>query len=66
MFFQATKEIRGHVERLKAMYGSGIKALDDLAVELDKNSQSTFEILNSQVLMHSSTLEDVSRLYTYR
>ncbi|CAL9138541.1 unnamed protein product [Musa acuminata var. zebrina] len=55
---EATKEIRGHVERLKAMYGSGIKALDDLAVELDKNSQSTFEILNSQVLMHSSTLED--------
>ncbi|THU45600.1 hypothetical protein C4D60_Mb02t19700 [Musa balbisiana] len=62
---EATKEIRGHVERLKEMYGSGIKALDDLAVELDKNSQSTFEILNSQVLMHSSTLEDVSRLYTY-
>lgn len=56
---QATEGIRGHVERLKALYGSGIKALDDLSGELDKNSLSTFGILNSQVQMHSSTLEDV-------
>ncbi|XP_064973361.1 kinesin-like protein KIN-5A isoform X2 [Musa acuminata AAA Group] len=55
---EATKEIRGHVERLKAMYGSGIRALDDLVGELDKNSQSTFERLNSLVLLHSSTLKD--------
>ncbi|XP_074592694.1 kinesin-like protein KIN-5A isoform X1 [Curcuma longa] len=55
---EATKGVRGHVERLKALYGSGIKALDDLSGELDKNSLSTFGILNSQVQMHSSTLED--------
>ncbi|XP_042459706.1 kinesin-like protein KIN-5A [Zingiber officinale] len=55
---EATKGVRGHVERLKALYGSGIKALDELSGELDKNSLSTFGILNSQVQMHSSTLED--------
>ncbi|URE19822.1 KISc [Musa troglodytarum] len=55
---EVTKEIRGHVERLKAMYGSGIRALDDLVGELDKNSQSTFERLNSLVLLHSSMLKD--------
>lgn len=42
------------------MYGSGIRALDDLAGELDKNSQSTYGKLNSQVLMHSTTLDAVS------
>lgn len=41
------------------MYGSGIRALDDLAGELDKNSQSTYGKLNSQVLMHSTTLDAV-------
>ncbi|WOL08474.1 kinesin-like protein KIN-5A [Canna indica] len=55
---EAMKEIREHVERLKAIYGSGIRALDDLSGELDKNSQSTFERLNSQVILHSSALED--------
>ncbi|KAJ8471575.1 hypothetical protein OPV22_025918 [Ensete ventricosum] len=55
---ETTKEIRGHVERIKAMYGSGIRALNDLVGELDKNSESTFERLNSQVLLHSSMLKD--------
>ena len=41
------------------MYGSGIKALDDLAAELDGNSQSTFGRLNSEVSKHSSALGDV-------
>lgn len=54
----ATDELRGLVEKLKAMYGSGIKVLDDLAGELDENSQSTFGNLKSQVLTHSSALED--------
>jgi len=42
------------------MYGSGIRALDNLAGELDENSQSTFGNLNTQVQMHTSSLEDVS------
>ena len=42
------------------MYGSGIKALDDIAGELEGNSQSTFLDLNSAVSRHSSALEDVS------
>lgn len=41
------------------MYGSGIKVLDELAGELDGNSQSTFGQLNSEVSKHSSTLEEV-------
>ncbi|KAL0292088.1 UNVERIFIED_CONTAM: Kinesin-like protein KIN-5D [Sesamum calycinum] len=32
---QATEELRGHLEKLKTIYGSGIKALDNLAGELD-------------------------------
>ncbi|WOL14877.1 kinesin-like protein KIN-5A [Canna indica] len=55
---KATEELRVHVERLKEMYGSGVRALDDLAGELDRNSEETLGRLNSQVLMHSSTLED--------
>ncbi|XP_010253418.1 PREDICTED: kinesin-like protein KIN-5D isoform X2 [Nelumbo nucifera] len=56
---EATEELRERVENLKAMYGSGIKALDDLAGELDGNSQSTFGNLNSEVSKHSSALEDL-------
>lgn len=41
------------------MYGSGIKALDDLAGELNSNSQSTFGQLNSEVSKHSSAFEEV-------
>ncbi|KAH6765604.1 P-loop containing nucleoside triphosphate hydrolases superfamily protein [Perilla frutescens var. hirtella] len=55
---EATEELRGHLEILKTMYGSGIKALDDLAGELDSNSHSTFGRLNSEVSKHSSTLEE--------
>lgn len=45
------------------MYGSGIKALDGIAGELDGNSRSTFGDLNSEVSKHSHVLEDVSNLY---
>ncbi|XP_022852560.1 kinesin-like protein KIN-5D [Olea europaea var. sylvestris] len=41
------------------MYGCGIKALDDLAGELDGNSGSTFCRLNSEVSKHSSALEEL-------
>ncbi|KAK6144525.1 hypothetical protein DH2020_021345 [Rehmannia glutinosa] len=56
---QATEELRGHLDKLKTMYGSGIKALDDLAGELDSNSHSTFGRLNSEVSKHSSALEEL-------
>ncbi|XP_064970827.1 kinesin-like protein KIN-5A [Musa acuminata AAA Group] len=55
---KATEEIRMHVERLKAKCGSGIRDLDALAGELDKNSEYTFGRLNSQVLKHSTALEN--------
>lgn len=45
------------------MYGSGIKALDNLAEEVKANDQLTFEDLNSEVAKHSSGLEDVSVTY---
>ncbi|KAL0460644.1 UNVERIFIED_CONTAM: Kinesin-like protein KIN-5D [Sesamum latifolium] len=56
---EATEELRGHLEKLKTMYGSGIKALDDLAGELDSNSHSTFGRLNCEVSKHSSALEEL-------
>jgi hypothetical protein len=45
---------------LKALHGSGITVLDNLAGEIDINSQTTFEKLNSQVQSHTSALEKVS------
>lgn len=41
------------------MYGSGIKALDDFAGELEGNSELTFGALNSEVFKHSSATEEV-------
>lgn len=41
------------------MYGLGIKALEDLARELDGNSRSIFADLNTEVSKHSSDLEKV-------
>lgn len=59
---KATEELRGRLGKLKTMYGSGVKALDDITGELEVNSQSTFDNLNSEVSKHSSALEDVSYL----
>ncbi|XP_077239637.1 kinesin-like protein KIN-5D [Tasmannia lanceolata] len=58
---EASEELRERVGKLKTMYGSGIRALDDLAGELNGNSRSTFGNLNSEVSMHSSALEDLFR-----
>lgn len=57
--FQAVEELRGRLENLKTMFGSGIKALDGLAGELDSNAQSTFDRLNCEVSKHSSALGEV-------
>ncbi|GKV08217.1 hypothetical protein SLEP1_g19882 [Rubroshorea leprosula] len=56
---EATEELKGRLGKLKTMYGSGIKALDNIAVELDGNSKSTFGDLNSEVSKHSHALEDL-------
>ncbi|KAK7257751.1 hypothetical protein RIF29_31964 [Crotalaria pallida] len=56
---QATEDLRIRVGKLKNMYGSGIKALDNLAEEVKGNNQLTFEDLNCEIAKHSSTLEDI-------
>ncbi|KAL8496794.1 hypothetical protein ACS0TY_020464 [Phlomoides rotata] len=56
---EATEELRNHIEKLKTMYGSGVVALENLAGELDDNSQSTYRQLNSEVSKHSSALEEL-------
>ncbi|KAL2508497.1 P-loop containing nucleoside triphosphate hydrolase superfamily protein [Forsythia ovata] len=58
---EVAEELRGRLSKLKTMYGSGIKVLNNLAAELDDNSQSTFGCLNSEVSKHSSTLEELFR-----
>ena len=60
VFMKATEELRGRVGKLKTMYGAGIKALDDMANELEENSRSTFGSLNSEVSKHSHAVEGVS------
>lgn len=62
---KATEELRGRLGKLKTMYGSGVKALDDITGKLEENSQSTFGDLNSEVSKHSSALEDVSYFIQY-
>ncbi|XWS74207.1 hypothetical protein CRYUN_Cryun02cG0196100 [Craigia yunnanensis] len=56
---EATEELRGRLGKLKNTYGSGIKALDNIATKLDGNSKSTFGDLNSEVSKHSHDLEDL-------
>ncbi|KAK6234771.1 hypothetical protein QUC31_018546 [Theobroma cacao] len=56
---EATEELRGRLGKLKNTYGSGIKALDNIAIELDGNSKSTFGDLNSEVSKHSHDLEEL-------
>ncbi|CAL5200221.1 unnamed protein product [Lathyrus oleraceus] len=56
---EATEDLRIRVGELKNMYGSGIKALDNLAEELKGNNQLTYEDLKSEVAKHSSALEDL-------
>ncbi|KAJ6804908.1 putative 125 kDa kinesin-related protein [Iris pallida] len=55
---EATEAISGRVRSLKDMYAAGIRALGDLADELNESSQSTFDKLNAQIVMNSSTIEE--------
>lgn len=54
---EAAQGLRESVQKLKVLHGSGITALDDLAGEIDMNSRTTFERLNSQIQSHTSALE---------
>ncbi|KAE8038952.1 hypothetical protein FH972_011412 [Carpinus fangiana] len=56
---EATEELQQRLGKLKTMYGSGVKALDDITGKLEENSQSTFGDLNSEVSKHSSALENL-------
>ncbi|MBA0864423.1 hypothetical protein Goshw_002754 [Gossypium schwendimanii] len=56
---EAMEELQGRLGKLKSTYGSGIKALDSIALKLDGNSKSTFGDLNSEVSKHSHALEDL-------
>ncbi|GLT43281.1 hypothetical protein SLA2020_172430 [Shorea laevis] len=56
---EATEELKGRLGKLKTLYGAGIEGLDNIAVELDGNSKSTFGDLNSEVSKHSHALEDL-------
>ncbi|XP_015952328.1 kinesin-like protein KIN-5D [Arachis duranensis] len=56
---EATEDLRERVGKLKNMYASGIKSLDNLAEQLKGNNKLTFEDLNSEVAKHSSALEDL-------
>ncbi|KAI4368806.1 hypothetical protein MLD38_017320 [Melastoma candidum] len=53
-----TEQLSMQLGKLKDIYNSGVKALDDISVELDKNTRSTFSYLNSEVSGHSSRLEE--------
>ncbi|MED6182536.1 Kinesin-like protein KIN-5D [Stylosanthes scabra] len=55
----ATEDLRTRVAKVKNMYGTGIKALDEMAEELKGNNQLTYEELKSEVAKHSSALEDL-------
>jgi kinesin family protein 11 len=65
MLLKATEELQGRLGKLKTMYGSGVKALDDITGKLEENSQSTFGDLNSEVSKHSSALENVIYFICY-
>ncbi|MBA0850506.1 hypothetical protein Goshw_000404 [Gossypium schwendimanii] len=56
---EATEELRGRLGKLKNMYGSGVKALHDIATKLDGNFMSISGDLNSEVAKHSCDLEDL-------
>lgn len=56
---EATEELRERLQKFKTTCGSGIKALDNIAGELDENSKSTFGHLNLEVSKHSAILEDL-------
>ncbi|KAJ0987711.1 hypothetical protein J5N97_006067 [Dioscorea zingiberensis] len=55
---ESTEDLRIRAGKLKDLYDCGICALEDVAGELNMNSQSTLEKLSSQVSTHSFALKD--------
>ncbi|KAH7656831.1 Plus-end-directed kinesin ATPase protein [Dioscorea alata] len=55
---QSTEDLHIHAGKLKDLYCYGIKTLEDVAGELQVDSQSTIEKLSSQVSSHASALDD--------
>ncbi|PKI31180.1 hypothetical protein CRG98_048426 [Punica granatum] len=56
---EATEELRVRLGQLRTMYDSGVKALDNITLELDGNSQSAFTDINSEVSKNCSSMEDL-------
>ncbi|KAM0953240.1 putative plus-end-directed kinesin ATPase [Dioscorea sansibarensis] len=55
---QSTEDLHARVGKLKDLYCYGITTLEDVAGELNADSQSTIEKLSSQVSSHSIALAD--------
>ncbi|KAE8670456.1 P-loop containing nucleoside triphosphate hydrolases superfamily protein isoform 2 [Hibiscus syriacus] len=61
---EATEELRGRLRKLKSTYGSGVKALDNIASKLNGNFVSTLGDLNSEVSKHLHDVEDLFKRIT--
>ncbi|TVU03489.1 hypothetical protein EJB05_50973, partial [Eragrostis curvula] len=55
---KVTGELKEHVRKLKETFNSRIAQLHGLAKELELKSQLSFEKINSQVITHTSDLDD--------
>uniref|UniRef100_A0A7N0UAG1 Kinesin motor domain-containing protein n=1 Tax=Kalanchoe fedtschenkoi TaxID=63787 RepID=A0A7N0UAG1_KALFE len=56
---ETTEELRGRVGKLRSMCSSGIQALDNIAWKVDENLKSSFKDLSSDLIKHSSSLQDL-------
>ncbi|KAK4741843.1 hypothetical protein SAY87_025431 [Trapa incisa] len=56
---EAAEELRMRLGKLKNTYHSGVKALDNITLELDGNSQSSLTDINSEVMKNCSSMEDL-------
>uniref|UniRef100_A0A7N0SVL8 Kinesin motor domain-containing protein n=1 Tax=Kalanchoe fedtschenkoi TaxID=63787 RepID=A0A7N0SVL8_KALFE len=56
---QTTEELRGRVGKLRSMCSSGIQALDNISWKLDENLKSSFKDLSSDLIKHSTSLQDL-------
>ncbi|CAM8919541.1 unnamed protein product [Rhodiola kirilowii] len=56
---ETTEELRGRIGKLKSMCSSGIQALDSIAWKLDENLQSSLTDCSSELIKHSTSLQDL-------
>lgn len=57
--FKVTKELQERLGKLESMYKSGVNELDNLASQLDRNSESTFSNLKSELSRNSYAFGNV-------